>query len=234
MVHSRCVILGSGMKTLIQIALLALLVGCATPHYPVYVTSGGDNYIAERAINWGYYDTISIMSTEIGVYPWWVGGYPPRIFAYYSPYFYPYYFSVWYPPGYHPYYGFYGGYSSYWCPPYRIRRHHGHRSQEGIVGSPVMPPVASSGRQPANPELWRSIERAAAYREMMNRGGIGYKAGVSARSAPAYSRSQAITSGSRAQTGSARSMGVSRPSGSSVSTSRGTSVSNRSPALHDQ
>jgi hypothetical protein len=221
------------MKTLIQISLLLLLVGCATPYNPVSVSGGGNYYLAERAGNGLYYGTHSAMFTDIGVYPWWAGGYRPRTLAYYSPNFYPHYFSVWYPPGYHPYYGYYGGYYAYWCPPYRIRRHHGNLSGEGIAGSPVLPPVAYSGQLPADPQLWRSIDRIAVNREMMKRGTRGQKAGLPARSASAYPGSQ-TSSLSAAQMGSVRPAGFNRSSTRSVSSSRGKSVFDRSPARHKQ
>lgn len=221
------------MKTLIQISLLLLLVGCATPYNPVSVSGGGNYYLAERAGNGLYYGTHSAMFTDIGVYPWWAGGYRPRTLAYYSPNFYPHYFSVWYPPGYHPYYGYYGGYYAYWCPPYRIRRHHGNLSGEGIAGSPVLPPVAYSGQLPADPQLWRSIDRIAVNREMMKRGTKGQNAGLPARSASAYPGSQ-TSSLSAAQMGSVRPAGFNRSSTRSVSSSRGKSVFDRSPARHKQ
>ena len=128
-------ILVSSMKTLIQILLLALLVGCASPYYPVYVNDAGDYYIAERATEGPYYGT--------GYYPWSLSAYPPQTFAYYSPYFYPYYFSVWYPPAHSPYYGILGGNYPYWRPSYPNLRHPGHNR---MVVSPVMPPVTDRGQ----------------------------------------------------------------------------------------
>ena len=144
LIHSLHGILVSSMKTLIQILLLALLVGCASPYYPVYVNNEGDYYIAERATNESYY-------YGTGSYPWWISGYPPQTFAYYSPYFYPYYFSVWYPPSYRPYYGFYGGYYGYWCPPYQYHRRHRYPGEGRIVVSPALPPATNSGQMVAFP-----------------------------------------------------------------------------------
>jgi len=119
------------MKTLIQILLLALLVGCASPYYPVYVNDAGDYYIAERATEGPYYGT--------GYYPWSLSAYPLQTFAYYSPYFYPHYFSIWYPPG-------------YWCPPYLNRPHHRYPGENRMV-SPVLPPVIDSRQVVAYPGL---------------------------------------------------------------------------------
>jgi hypothetical protein len=218
------------MKTLIQILLLALLAGCATPYYPVYVSSEGDYYIAERGSRGPYYGSGSVMFDDIGLYPWWVSAYPPQIFAYYSPYFYPHYFSVWYPPGFHPYFGFYGGYYAYWCPPYRIRRHHEQPDDNETIGSPVMPPVAYNGQPVANPELWRSIDRVSVNREIMHRRTIGQKAVLSNRTASPYTRSTTPSSVPASPAVSARSTGSSRSSGRSRSISR----ASRSPALHDQ
>ena len=144
LIHPLHGILVTRMKTLIQIVLLAVLVGCASPYYPVYVNNEGDYYIAERATNESYY-------YGTGSYPWWISGYPPQTFAYYSPYFYPYYFSVWYPPSYRPYYGFYGGYYGYWCPPYQYHRRHRYPGEGRIVVSPALPPAAGSGAFPGSP-----------------------------------------------------------------------------------
>ena len=119
------------MKTLIQILLLALLVGCASPYYPVYVNDAGDYYIAERATEGPYYGT--------GYYPWWLNAYPPQTFAYYSPYFYPYHFSIWYPSG-------------YWCPPYLNRPHHRYPGENRMV-SPALPPVIDSRQVVTYPGL---------------------------------------------------------------------------------
>lgn len=216
------------MKILIQILLLALMVGCASPYYPVYVSSEGDYYIAEQNTNGPYYGTNSLMLSDIGVYPWWVNGYPPVIFSYYTSYYYPYYFSVWYPPGYHPYYGFYGGYYAYWCPPYRIRRPHLPTDEKPIAGSPVVPPVAYSGTPVRNPELWRSIDRVAVNREIMSRRGVGWKTSASERSIPAYTRSTVPVSN--------RGMPSSRSQGFGRSAPRSGSrpVSTRSPSIHEQ
>lgn len=177
------------MKQLIQFLLLAGLVGCATPYYPVYVNNEGNYYIAERSTAGPYYGSNSVMFNDIGVYPWWISAYPPHTFAYYSPNFYPHWFSVWYPPGYHPYFGFYGGYYSYWCPPYRLRRIQEPIDQDGIVGSPVLPPIHSASPTPGDPDLWRSMDRAAVNRAFSQRRGIDQKTAPSPHAIPVYSRS---------------------------------------------
>jgi len=140
-IHPARGILASSMRTLIQILLLALLVGCASPYYPVYVNDEGDYYIAERATAAPYYGT----GYGTGYYPWWISGYPPQIFAYYSPYFYPYYFSVWYPPAYSPY--------PYGYPPYPHHRHHRYPGHDRMVISPVLPPMTDGGQVVAYPGL---------------------------------------------------------------------------------
>jgi len=175
-IHPRHVILISGMKALIQIFLLVLLLGCASPYYPVYVSSEGDYYFAERASNGPYYGSDSMMFSDIGLYPWWAGSYPPLTFVYFSPNFYPHYFSVWYPPGY-----------------------------VDTKGSPVLPPVAYSGQPVANPDLWKSIDRVAVNREIVNRRMIGQKAALSKRSAPAYTRSTLPASATTGSAGFGRS-----------------------------
>jgi len=134
---------------LIQILLLALLVGCASAYHPVYVNNEGDYYIEERVASEPYYGSGSMVFTDIGLYPWWIMWCPPPFFTYYSPYFYPHYFSVWYPPGYHPYYTRYRDYYSYRYPSYRHYRQHGHRSDRGRVVGPVSTYPAGVYSRPA-------------------------------------------------------------------------------------
>jgi len=213
------------MKILFQLSLLFLLVGCATPYYPVYVSSEGDYYIAEQQTSGPYYGSRSILFNDIGTYPWWAGSYPVELFAYYSPYYYPYYFSIWYPPGYHPFHGFYGGYYAYWCPPYRLRRQVRQQPGSGRMGSPVMPPVATVATRTSNAELWKSIDRVAVNREIMQRRSIGWRAATTSRSIPVYGRSSgALTGSSTRGRSSARSgsAGSYRP------------VSRTAPAIHEQ
>ena len=157
------------MKTLIPILLLALLVGCASPYYPVYVNDEGDYYIAERVTDGPYYGT--------GYYPWWLAGYPPQTFAYYSPYFYPYYFSVWYPPG-------------YWYPPYLYHPHHRYPGENRIVVNLVLPPVTVSGPVVAYPGLPPN-------RDLVSRGGKGSRVVAPPRSASAYEMPTARMSSNR-------------------------------------
>ena len=157
------------MKTLIPILLLALLVGCASPYYPVYVNDEGDYYIAERATVQPYYGA--------GYYPWWLSGYPPQTCAYYSPYCYPYYFSVWYPPG-------------YWYPPYLYHPHHRYPGENRIVVNPVLPPMTVSGPVVAYPGL-------PVNRDLVSSGGKGYRVVAPPRSASAYDMPTARMSSSR-------------------------------------
>jgi hypothetical protein len=213
------------MKVLFQIFLLFLLVGCATPYYPVYVSNEGDYYIAEQQTTGPYYGSNSILFNDIGTYPWWSGSYPVELFAYYSPNYYPYYFSIWYPPGYHPFYGFYGGHYAYWCPPHRLRRHHGQGPSSGSKGSPVMPPAASVATRPGNPELWSSIDRAEVNREIMQRRSIGRRAATTSRSIPVYGRSSSALTGSS---------GPGRSSARSSSARSFRPVSRSTPAIHEQ
>jgi len=219
LIHPAHGILVTTMKTLIPILLLALLVGCASPYYPVYVNDEGDYYIAERASDGPYYGT--------GDYPWWVSGYPPQTFAYYSPYFYPYYFSVWYPPVYRPYYGFHGCYHGYWCPPYQNHRHHRYPGQSRIVVNPVLPPVADHGPVVAYPGL-------PAKRDLVNRGRKGRRVVAPPRSASAYGRIQAQSSMPASQITSTRSARISLPSTQSVSAGRSKNSSSRLSTGHRQ
>ena len=142
LIHPLHGILVTGMKTLIQIVLLALLVGCASPYYPVYVNNEGDYYIAERATNESYY-------YGTGYYPWWISGYPPQTFAYYS-----------------PYYGFYSGYYGYWCPPYPYHRRHRYPGEGSMVVGPALPPAADNGQVVAFPG-------SPVNRDLVNRGRKG-------------------------------------------------------------
>jgi hypothetical protein len=206
LIHPAHGILVTTMKTLIQILLLALLVGCASPYYPVYVNDEGDYYIAERVSDGPYYGT--------GNYPWWVSGYPPQTFAYYSPYYYPYYFSVWYPPVYRPYYG-------YWYPPYQNHRHHRYPGQSRIVVNPVLPPVVA---YPGLPDK----------RDRVKREGKGRRVVAPPRSAPAYDRIPAQSSMPAAKITSTRSARFSRPSTQPGWDGRGKNGSSKLSTRHHQ
>jgi hypothetical protein len=199
-------ILVTRMKTLIPILLLALLVGCASPYYPVYVNDEGDYYIAERVTDGPYYGT--------GYYPWWLGGYPPQTFAYYSPYFYPYYFSVWYPPG-------------YWCPPYLYHLHHRYPGDNRIVVNPVLPPVAVRGPVVAYPGLPPN-------RDLVSRGRKGYRVVTPPRSASAYDRIPAQSSMPASRMSSISPVRSSLSSTHSGSAGRGKNSSSRLSTRHRQ
>jgi len=174
------------MKAILTILASCLLSACASQQFHTVTVSGdGDYYIAESGSG-RYYDPESTGLTSIGMYPWWslgqfnsgFGGYPAEFggnpfwgFFHYSPYFYPHYFSVWYPPVYRDYYGWYGGNYPYWCPPYRVRRHHAPLGigggASGIAGD--APPVpGDAGSVTANPDLRWAIGRVLEDREHMN------------------------------------------------------------------
>ena len=211
-IHPAHGILIGSMKTSIQILLLALLVGCASPYYPVYVNNEGDYYIAERATNETYY-------YGAGYYPWWISGYPPQIFSYYSPYFYPYYFSVWYPPAYSTY--------PYWYPPYRHHRHHRYPGHDRMVVSPMRPPVTDGGQVVAYPGLPFN-------RDLVNRGGKGQRVVAPPRSASAYSHSPARSSVPASRMSSSGPSGFSLPSARSGSAGRGKAGSSNLSVRHRQ
>lgn len=166
----------SSMKKWLQISLLLLLTGCASPYQPVYTSSEGDYYIEEQAVSGYYYGTGSLMYANTGFYPWWVGMYHPHAFFYYSPYFYPYYFSVSYPYGYYPFsdYGYYRGFDARWHPPHRIRRDH----LPGVAGDISISPSAVSSAHAdmmrARPYLWRSAGHRDQNRATIESKGIGY------------------------------------------------------------
>lgn len=219
LIHPARGILVCSMKTLIQILLLALLAGCASPYYPVYVNGEGDYYIAERVTAGPYYGS--------GFYPWWVSTYPPQIFTYYSPYYYPYHFSVWYPPGYYPYYGFYGGYYGYWYPPYRNQRHHRYPGEHRIVVTPALPPAIDSRQVVTNPGLPFN-------RDLVTRRGRGQRAAVPPRSASAYSRTPPQSSAPTQRMSPASPARFSQPSIHAGSTGRGKTSSSNLSARHRQ
>jgi hypothetical protein len=181
--------LESAMKMILPILLLLLIVGCATPYYPVYVSNKGDYYIAEQQTNGPYYGSNSILSNDIAAYPWWSADYPVELFAYYSPNFYPHYFSIWYPRGFLPTYGYYGGHYAYWCPPHRLRRHFGKSSPAMGLDNPIMPPVATTAMTTSNYAMRRSNDYSAFSREMTNRRTVVSKAGTSSAAIPVYGRS---------------------------------------------
>lgn len=224
------------MNRLIHLLLLAGLVGCATPYYPVYVSGEGDYYIAQRASAAPYYATDIMLIDGVGIYPWWVATYPPQTFVYYSPYFYPYRFSVWYPPYhstfYRPYYGFHGWYDPYWCPPYRTRHFYARRDDETPSDSRVVLPVAYSATPVSGPSVWRYENRADIVRRSPNQKSAAYGVAPGTRSAPVYSRTSPSSSSSSAS--SWRSAGSSRSLGSTASQRGGTARSRGSSTLHRQ
>ena len=220
LIHPLHGILVTSMKTFIQIMLLALLVGCASPYYPVYVNNEGDYYIAERTTNESYY-------YGAGSYPWWISGYPPQTFVYYSPYFYPHYFSVWYPPAYRPYYGLYGGYYGYWCPPYRYNRRHRYPGDGGIVVSPVLPPAMDNGQVVAFPG-------SPVNRDLVNRRRKGKIIAAPVNSASTYPRTSAQSSVSAPRMSASSSARFSPSSSHTGSAGRGKASSSRLSSRHRQ
>lgn len=147
------------MRLLLQILLLAVLAGCASPYRPVYISSEGDYYIEEQTTQAAYYGSGSILYADVGFYPWWITAYYPSAFSFYSPHYYPYYFSVWSPPGYFPFYGYPRGYYANWLPPHRFSRG---RAAEGF-GNPVLrapPPATVTVRKPAT---WQDLYRNTKY-----------------------------------------------------------------------
>ena len=221
------------MKALYYIAFLFLLAGCATPYYFVPVSSEGDYYIAERQSGGSYYGGNSLLYDDLGVHPWWMNNYPVELFSYYSPYYYPHYFSVWQPPGFHPFYGFYGRYYAYWCPPYRPRLHVQQKPKDKVVASPVMSPP-SIVTYPGITELKRMDDRAVVSRGLTS-GGMKYrrstawKSGNSGKSLPAFGRSASSPGPSSAFT---RSSG--RSSARSGSTRGARVLTGKPQAVHKQ
>jgi hypothetical protein len=232
--RSSRVIISGDMKMLIQILLVALLAGCVSTYHPVYVSSEGDYYIAERSNSGTYYGSSYAIYTDIGLNPWWVGGYPAQTFAYYSPNYYPYFFSIWYPPGYYPHYGYYrGNWHAYSPHMYCTNHYHQHRGLNAPGRNPVLPPTAYNGLV-VTPEVWKSVDRVKADRDLMISGGAGQKAAVAGRSVSSYARSPARYPVSAPQMSSARSSGISRVSTRSVTASRGKSLTHRSVPLDRQ
>lgn len=219
--------LKAGMKILFLIVLLFLLAGCAAPYYHVPVSSDGDYYIAERQTSGPYYGSNTVFYGDLGIYPWWMAGYPVELFSYYSPYYYPHYFSVWQPPGFHPFHGFYGRHYAYWCPPYRPRVHREMRAGDKVVSSPVARPPAIV-TYPGNAELRRVNDLAAVNSGVRSRG-ASYKPAASRQtrgmpgSLPVYGRSSPSMT---------RSPGSGRSSARSTSARGSRAVAGKATAIH--
>ena len=151
-----------------------LLAGCASPFRTVY-TSPDDYYLEERGSERVYYEFNSVLYADVGFYPWWVTAYNPLQFVYYSPYSYPHYFSVWYPPSYSPYYGYYTGYWSYWCPPYPVRRLHRWHDTDEMNGPDPGPSVAEDRYRVSRRDLWRASDNQSLKRMTKMPGRYDYK-----------------------------------------------------------
>jgi hypothetical protein len=158
-----------------------MLAACASPYHPVYVSSEGDYYIAERETASAYYSGRPAALTGAGLYPWWSAayhdGYPPSLFTYYSPNFYPHHFWVRSPLWQHNHYGWYGAYSP-WCPPYQVRNYripvHHVGDSDAVGDNSALPPNIYSGVTPVvNPRLLRSIDPGDYWINPVNRGGAG-------------------------------------------------------------
>jgi hypothetical protein len=202
------------MRILIQIFLLAALVGCASPYKTVYTSAEGDYYIVERASQGGYYVPDSVLYAGIGFDPWWISANPSLAFIYYNPNYYQYYLSAWYRLAYQPYYGYYSGYYSNWCPPYRI--HHGHPpATAGRIADNSIPAPFISGRELIERrDLWRSAEYKSFNPAIKSAIGPSYRVIGQNRSGTSFMNTPAKQS--RPTTG----MGVSRSSGFARSSSR--------------
>ena len=207
------------MKKWLLMSLVLILVGCASPYRPVYVSNEGDYYIEEKSNAGGYFGTGSIMYADVGFYPWWASFNHPLAFDYYSPYFYPYYFSIWYPPGYPPFYGYPRGYFAYWHRPHRGRWNHHAGS-----GAPYMP--LHGNEITARRDLLRTSDNRSLGRGVKNNQVVGYKANTPAIPGTSLRRppEKPYTSLSRTDSG--------RPAGSMQASPRSRPASRSSKNLY--
>ncbi|MFC1720473.1 hypothetical protein ACFL00_04965 [Pseudomonadota bacterium] len=221
------------MKILIPIFLLVALVGCASPFRTVYTSPDGDHYIEERAVQGGYYVPDSVLYAGIGFDPWWITVNPSLAFIYYNPSYYPYYLSAWYRLVYQPFYGYYPGYYSYWCPPYRMRDGlpPGHA---GRIAHGTIPATFIHGREITNS---RDLQRSAEYKSYNPavKPGMGpaYRAPGQNRSPTAFGKAPVKPSWSAPGTGMSRSSGFASPSSRSITANRSLKTSNL-PIVRDK
>jgi hypothetical protein len=200
------------MKTLVQVLLLIILAGCASPYRAVYTSAEGDYYIEERSTQSGYYVPGSVIYADIGFDPWWITANPSLAFIYYNPNYYQYYLSAWYRLIYQPYYGYYGGYYPYWCPPHRIR--HGHSpAYAGEAADPLAPAPLIDGRELTDrKDLWRPVDNKGVGRVFKQGNGATYKAIDQTRLMKAFTNAAAKPAQSTPAIGSNRSAAFASPS----------------------
>jgi len=222
------------MIKLIPIFLLAALVGCASPFRTVYTSSTGDYYIEERAAQGGYYVPDSVLYAGIGFDPWWITANPSLAFIYYNPNYYQYYLLAWDRLAYQPFYGYYPGHYSYWCPPYRIR--HGHPpANAGRIADGSIPAPFISGREMIDR---RDLRRSAEYKSFKPavKAGIGpaYRASGQNRSLKFFAKAPVKPSRPATGMNMSRSSGFASPASRSIPADRSLNISNLPIARHKQ
>lgn len=174
------------MKAVIPIFLLMVLAACANPYRTVYTSAEGDYYIEERAAESSAYVTGSVMYADIGFDPWWITANPALGFIYYQPDYYHYYLLAWHRLIYQPYYGYYHGYYSYWCPPYQNRDVRGPTYSSGPVSNSMPVPFIAS-RQPVDSrDLWRPANHRSVNKAIKQNQAYSYKTSGQPRSATTY------------------------------------------------
>ncbi|MFC1688416.1 hypothetical protein ACFL07_01995 [Pseudomonadota bacterium] len=182
------------MKNLFLISLLFLLAACATPYYPVYISSDGAYYITEKETAGAGYGSQMILTDEIGTYPWWMGSYRSELFVYYSPNYYPHYFSIHNPAIFHPFYGFYRRHSVPWCPPHLLPRHDDPLYGGGRMNNPVPPSAVFVAGAPSNAQFRRANDLARVNRYNQGQRSTGRRNDSLSGSLPVTGRSSNVSS----------------------------------------
>lgn len=214
-----------------------ILTACADLRFNSPFGAGPDDYyLTDTAPGVAFAPGNASSLSSLGLYPWW--SVPPassspagQTFAYYSPNFYPHRFSVGYMgrPGYG--HGWYGGYSP-WCPPYRLPTYRSPVVADipthGSDGTPAPAPYRSL---PVYSPEWRRI--------VEERGYSGTRAGRYGGLYPSSAYRREIyrpghSSGASSSSAFSSTSRSSRPTSARIGARSGSTVSRRSPALHDQ
>lgn len=224
----RCGIL-KGMKALVQLIFLITLAGCASPYRAVYTSAEGDYYIEERSSQGAYYVPDSVLYSNIGFDPWWMTANPALAFIYYNPAYYPYYLAAWNRLLYQPYFGYYPGYYTYWCPPYRTRHGGDLANASNVPGRAPVVPLFQGHHLAGRKDLLRSGENRGGNTYFKQSGGATYKPIDQTRSMKMYPSSASMPALSSPAFDSGRSGGFEPPSARARPMERSSKLSDLSP-----
>lgn len=221
------------MRALIPIFLLLVLAACASPYRTVYTSAEGDYYIEERVAQSTYYVPGSIMYANIGFDPWWITANPSLGFIYYEPIYYRYYLSAWHRLIYQPYYGYYRGYYSYWCPPYQNRDVRGPTYTSGPVSDSMPVPYIVSREPVDSRDLWRSSNHRSVNKAIKQNQPYSYKTSEQPRSTTTYMKTSAQPSLSAPGRDLTRTSGFASPAPRSSVVQHGSKMT-RSASVRDK